>query len=274
MFNLDVGDHVENVILLDDPAGELLVEWLLLSLGGHATSLDDGVERVGLLDGVGISSEELADDASGLGGETSWLDDGDGHGFLSGVASDHEDGIADLDVGSLVVAVGISVGDEGDVAEGLDAGEGVFVGSVLLGAGKVDTIDIEGDDSSFGGGELDLIHDNVSVGLVLESESGVSLDLESAGSIGEKSELGIGFWGEVEADGRLALGRDHEVGITIGSAVVVVIVVVVVVVIVVVVVGVVLVLASFFLTLSGGESEENSGGQFHLAVFFVFNNLF
>ena len=247
MINLDVGDHVEDIVFLDNPAGELLVEGLLLSLGGLATSLDDGVEGVGLLDGVGVSSEELADDAGGLSGETSWLDDGDGHGFLAGVASDHEDGIADLDVGSLVVAVGVSVGDEGEVAEGLDAGEGVLVGSVLLGAGKVDSIDVEGDDSSFWGGELDLVHDDVSVGLVLDSESRVSLDLESAGSIGEKGELGIGFGGEVEADGRLALGRDHEVGITVGRAVVVVVIVVVVVVIVVVV-GVVL-LASFFLTL-------------------------
>jgi hypothetical protein len=250
MINLDVGDHVEDIVFLDNPAGELLVEGLLLSSGGLATSLDDGVEGVGLLDGVGVSSEELANDAGGLSGETSWLDDGDGHGFLAGVASDHENGIADLNVSSLVVAVGVSVGDEGEVAEGLDAGKGVLVGSVLLGAGKVDSIDVEGDDSAFWGGELDLVHDDVSVGLVLDSESRVSLDLESAGSIGEKGELGIGFGGEVEADGRLALGRDHEVGITVGRAVVVVVIVVivVVVVIVVIVVGVVL-LASFFLTL-------------------------
>jgi len=242
------------------------VEGLLLGLGGLATSLDDGVERVGLLDGVGVGAEELADDAGGLGGETSWLDDSDGHGLFSGVASDHEDGIADFDVGALVVAVGVSVGDEGDVAEGLDAGEGVSVGSVLLGARKVDSVDVEGDDAAGGRSEFDLVHDNVAVSLVLDSKSGVSLDLESAGSVGEKGELAIGFGGEVEADGGLALGRDHEVGITVSRTVVVVAVVVIVVVIVVVV-GVVL-LASFFLTLSGGESEENSGGQFHLAVFF------
>jgi len=104
------------------------------------------------------------------------------------------------------------------------------------------------------------------VGFVLDTKSGVSLDLESAGGVGEKSELGIGFWGEVEADRRLALGGDHEVGITVGGAVVVVVIVVVIVVGSWSNVSGVL-LASFFLTLSGGESEENSGGQFHLAVF-------
>jgi len=121
----------------------LLVEGLLLGSGGLATSLDDGVEGVGLLDGVGVGAEELADDAGGLSREASWLDDSDGHGLLVGVASDHEDGIADLDVGSLVVTVLVSVGDEGDVAEGLNAGEGMSVGSALLGAGKVNSVDVE-----------------------------------------------------------------------------------------------------------------------------------
>jgi len=253
--NLDVGDHVEDVVLLNDPAGELLMEGLLLGLDGLSTGLDDGVEVVGLLNGVSVGSEELTDDAGRLLGKTSGLDNSDGHRLLAGVAADHEDGIADLDVCSLMVAVGVGVGNEGDVAEGLDAGEGVSVGGAFLGARQVDSVDVEGDDAAGGRGELDLVHDDVSVGLVLQAESGVGLNEESAGSVAEKGELSIGFRGVVEADGGLALGRDHEVGIAIGRAVVVVVIVVVVVV-VIVVVGIVL-LTSFFLAL------ENDLIQFH-----------
>ena len=80
--NLDVGDHVEHGVLFNDPAGELLMEGLLLGLDGHAAGGDGGVEVGGLFDGVGVGSEELTDDAGGFGGEASWLDDGNSHGFL------------------------------------------------------------------------------------------------------------------------------------------------------------------------------------------------
>ena len=172
--------------------------------------------------------------------------------------------------------MGIGVSDEGDVSVGLDAGEWVSVGGVLLGAAEVDTVDIEGDDSAFGGGEFDLVHDDVSVGLVLQSETGVGFDEEASGGIGEKGEFSIGFWGVVEADAWLGGGANHEVGIAIGGSVVVIVVVIVVVVVVVVVVssvGVVL-LASLFFTLGGGESEEKSGCQFHLAVCFYCSQIY
>ena len=80
--NLDVGNHVEHGILFNDPAGELLMEGLLFGLDGHTTGGDGGVEVGGLLDGVGVGSEELTDDAGRLGGEASWLDNGKGHRFL------------------------------------------------------------------------------------------------------------------------------------------------------------------------------------------------
>jgi len=117
--------------------------------------------------------------------------------------------------------VGISVGDKVDVTECLDACEGMSVGSALVGAGKMDAIDIEGDDAAFWRCELDLVHDDVFVSLVFNELSGVSLDLESARAVGEKGKFNIGFRFEVEAERRLALGRDHEVGIAVTRAVVV-----------------------------------------------------
>jgi hypothetical protein len=111
--------------------------------------------------------------------------------------------------------------DKVDVAEGLDTGEWMSVGSTLFGARKVDAIDVEGDDAAGGRCELDLVHDDVLVSLVLDKLGGVSFDLESAGTVGEEGELNVGFGFEVEANRRLALGRDHEVGIAVSRAVVV-----------------------------------------------------
>jgi hypothetical protein len=197
------------------------VKWPFLGFNELSRNVDNRVESVSLFDSVGHVAEELADDAGRFLGQTSWLDDGDRHGFFSCVAANHKNGVTDFDVRSLMVTVRISVGDKRDIAESLDAGERVAIGGVLFGTGKVDTVNVEGDHAAERRRELDLVHDDVLVRLVLELERRVSLDRESAGSIGEKHELGIGFRCKVEADWRLVLGRDHEVRVAISRAVVI-----------------------------------------------------
>jgi len=266
IFDLKIGKHVSDFIVINDPAVVSVVEVTLG--GGDGELVDNNVahwlvvvgHRVEGHDVVGVGADETTEETSGGVGDRGGVVDGE---VETAVVVRDLDGesrtVLDVDLDGLVVHLVVVVDDEVDVTVGLDAGERIGVGwSALADAGVVNAVEVEGEVGALRRGEVDGGHSGLLVFLALGS---MSSDREGGRGIDQEVHLGVWARGVIEADRLLAFGVDHEVGITVGIVVVAAVVVIVVVVVVVVVVGVVLLLALLVVVVFLGKDDSWDDGE-------------
>jgi len=256
---------VSDLIVINDPAVVGVVEIALG--GGDGELVDNNVahwlvvvgHRVEGHDVVGVGADETTEETSSRVGDGSWVVDGEVEtAVVVGDLDGEGRAVLDVDLDGLVVHLVVVVDDEVDVTVGLDAGERIGLRwSALADAGVVHAVEVEGEVRTLRRGEVDGGHSGLLVFLALGS---VSSDREGGRGIDQEVHLGVWARGVIEADGLLAFGVDHEVGITVGI-VVVAAVVVIVVVVVVVVVGVVLLLALLVVVVFLGKDDSWDDGE-------------
>jgi len=215
---------MSDFFVFNDPAVFGLVE---AALGGGDGELVDnnvghwlvilrhGVERH---DVVGVGADEATEKTSSRIGNGGWVINGEVKTAVVVGDLDGEGGtVLDVDLDRLVAHVVVLVDNEVNIAVGLDACERIWLRWGLgSDAGVVDTVEVESEVGAFGRREVDGGHSGLVVLLVFGRVSG---DGEGGRRIDEEVHLGVWAWGVVEADGLLAFGVDHEMGITIGVVV-------------------------------------------------------